>query len=369
MSDFLTSQWFKQLIVPYGISGVPYITQEQAFNNLYWIRLNANLTLNNLIAITQFQFGTSTPAPYFNGGNYNTGTRKFVAPADRTYNFQLRVTATLVQSTGPSQQVPLTSNLYKNGVSIGPNMVVLWDVNTPANTTITQDFFIQDTASVGDQYEIRYSGGAIGFTINVNSSNTYWLNQVAGTPLMQPGDTWDVLDYIIDNPNPNRKLNLAINSNLGVPDKLIDKFIEKIKRITEENRVNEFIVFTSCDTWGTQAEYIRNGLVFNQFWDNVNKLMSNCPRVNLTFMSTYNALSVPNYDKLIEGVYQLKKDYGSTDRYWASAVFLDTSYLRYPTHQTVQVLPQSWTENIFKQAQLADFLSVPLFENNRNIHI
>jgi hypothetical protein len=80
-------------------------------------------------------------------------------------------------------------------------------------------------------------------------------------------------------------------------------------------------------------------------------------------MSTYNALSVPKYDKLIEGVYQLKKEYGSTDRYWASAVFLDTSYLRYPTHQTVQVLPQQWAENIYKQAQLSDFLAVPLFEN------
>jgi len=197
VSDFFTSQWFKQLIVPYGVSGVPYITQEQAQNNLFWIRLNGDLTLNNLIPVTQFQFGTSSPAPYFNGGNYNTGTKKFVAPADRTYNFQLRVTATLVQSTGPLQQVPLTCNLYKNGSSVGTNMVVLWDVNTPANTTITQDFFIQDTASLGDQYEIRYTGGAIGFTINVDSSNTYWLNQLAGTPKMEPGDTWDMNETII----------------------------------------------------------------------------------------------------------------------------------------------------------------------------
>lgn len=183
-----------------------------------------------------------------------------------------------------------------------------------------------------------------------------------GEPLMSK-DTWDVLDYIIDNPNPNRELNLAINSNLGVPDKLIDRFIEKLQRITEENRVKEMIVFTSVDTWGKQAEYIRNGLDFNKFWDNVNKVMTKCPRVNITFMSTYNALSVPNYDKLIEGVYQLKKEYGSTDRYWASAAFLDTSYLRYPFHQTVQILDQFWAENIFRQGQLADFLAVPLFEN------
>jgi organic radical activating enzyme len=183
-----------------------------------------------------------------------------------------------------------------------------------------------------------------------------------GEPLMSK-DTWDVLDYIIEHPNPNKELNLAINSNLGVPDKLIDKFIEKLKKITDEGRVRELIVFTSCDTWGEQAEYIRHGLEFNRFWDNVNKLMTQCPRVNLTFMSTYNALSISNYDKLIEGVYQLKKEYGSSDRYWASAAFLDTSYLRYPSHQTIQVMPQDWSKKIYEQAQLADFLAVPLFEN------
>tara|TARA_B100000214_G_C23898360_1_gene595249 strand:- start:696 stop:1145 length:450 start_codon:yes stop_codon:yes gene_type:complete len=80
-------------------------------------------------------------------------------------------------------------------------------------------------------------------------------------------------------------------------------------------------------------------------------------------MSTYNALSVPNYHKLIEGVYDLKRTYGSTDRYWNSAVFLDSSYLRHPTHQTVQILPQYWSNEVFKQAQLTDFLAVPLFEN------
>lgn len=183
-----------------------------------------------------------------------------------------------------------------------------------------------------------------------------------GEPLMSK-DTWDVLDYIIDNPNPNRELNLAINSNLGVPDKLIDRFIEKVVRICDENRVKEFVIFTSVDTWGEQAEYIRTGLEFNRFWDNVNKILSKCSKINLTFMVTYNALSVPNYDKLINEIYKLKIQYGSTDRYWNSAVFLDTSYLRYPLHQTVQVLPHQFSENIFKQAQLIDYLGVPHFEN------
>jgi sulfatase maturation enzyme AslB (radical SAM superfamily) len=182
-----------------------------------------------------------------------------------------------------------------------------------------------------------------------------------GEPLLSK-DTWGVLDYIIEEKNPNRKLNLAINSNLGVPDNLIDNFIEKIKRICDEERVNQFIVFTSVDTWGKQAEYIRHGLEFNRFWDNVNKIFTECDRVNITFMSTYNALSVPNYHKLIEGVYQLKSEYSSSDRYMNSPVMLDTSYLRHPAHQTVQILPRVWADKILEDAQLMDFYEAPRFE-------
>ena len=183
-----------------------------------------------------------------------------------------------------------------------------------------------------------------------------------GEPLLSK-DTWKVLDYIIEEKNPNKKLKLAINSNLGVPDGMIDRFIKKIQKIEDEGRVDEFIIFTSCDTWGEQAEYMRHGLEFNRFWDNLHKILSQCSRVNLTFMSTYNALSVPLYWKLIDGIYDLKNQYGSEDRYWNSAVFLDSSYLRYPKHQTVQVLPIEWSNIIFKQIQQMDFLGVPLFES------
>ena len=183
-----------------------------------------------------------------------------------------------------------------------------------------------------------------------------------GEPLMSP-DTWKVLDYIIDNPNPNKNLSLAINSNLGIPDKLVDRFIEKIKRITEEDKVREFIVFTSCDSVGKQAEYIRDGLDYNRFKGNVEKIMEQCPKVNITFMVTYNALSVPNYDKFIKQVYEWKTEFTSPDRYWPGALLLDTSYLRFPTHQAVKVLPDEFGDNIFQQAQLTEHLAAPLYNH------
>jgi hypothetical protein len=179
-SSFFASQWFKQLIVPYGISGVPYITDEQAQTNLYFIRLNNDFSVTTPSGATLFQFGTSTPAPFFNGGSYNTSTKKFIAPADRTYNFQIRVTATLVEGTGPASQVAFDIGLLKNGipVGVGPYQII-WTFNTPPNTTITQDFFIQDTASAGDQYEVVHFGGTLLYTINVEADNTFWLNQIS----------------------------------------------------------------------------------------------------------------------------------------------------------------------------------------------
>lgn len=183
-----------------------------------------------------------------------------------------------------------------------------------------------------------------------------------GEPLLSK-DTFKVLDYIIDHPNPNKKLNLAINSNLGIADSLLDKFIEKVRIIEDRGLVNEFIIFTSVDGWGKQAEYIRDGLEFNKFWDNANKVLKSCPKVNLTVMSTFNALSVPSYHKLIDGIYQLKNDHASSDRYWMSAVFLDSSYLRYPSHQTLQVLPSEWQKEVLKCASKADFLGTPKFDN------
>ena len=184
-----------------------------------------------------------------------------------------------------------------------------------------------------------------------------------GEPLLSK-DTWKVLDYIIEQDNPNTELNLAINSNLGVPDNLVERLIEKIKIIEDRNLVKEFVIFTSVDTWGKQAEYIRDGLEFNRMWDNMNKVLTQCPRVNVTIMSTFNALSVPNYKKLVTNVFDLKQQYASDDRYWKSAVFLDTSYLRFPSHQTIQILDTDiWGPVLWESIAEMDFLGTPKFDN------
>lgn len=176
-----------------------------------------------------------------------------------------------------------------------------------------------------------------------------------GEPLLSK-DTWKVLDYIIEQPTPNKNLHLAINSNLGVPDNLIDRLIEKINKLEKENRVKDFVIFTSVDGWGKHAEYGRHGLDFDKFWKNIDKILQKCPTVTIGIMCTYNVFSILSFDKLIKGVYEYKKKYSSMNRAWNTAVSLDTSFLRYPSHQTVQILPKEFSKNINESAELAKSL-------------
>jgi organic radical activating enzyme len=175
-----------------------------------------------------------------------------------------------------------------------------------------------------------------------------------GEPLLSK-DTFKLLDYIIETPNPNKKLSLCINSNLGIPQKLFDEFVSKVEKIIDNELVHEFIIFTSCDTWGEQANYIRNGLDYNLFKERVDFLLDKFKPLTIDIMSTYNALSVPNYHKLIEDVIVLKERHHNPYRYWGSSLLLDSSYLRWPNHQSVKILENHWADTIDRQAKLVDF--------------
>jgi organic radical activating enzyme len=175
-----------------------------------------------------------------------------------------------------------------------------------------------------------------------------------GEPLLAK-DTFDVLDFINSEPNPNRKLNLSINTNLNAPEKIFNEFREKITKLMNEERVNEFILFTSCDAHGEQANYIRHGFNYDLFIERINILLTENPKLTIIIMSTYNALSVPSYKGLIKDVYELKKKYHSAERYYGSSVILDSSYLRWPPHQSVKILDKEWIDEVNSQAQLMDF--------------
>ena len=158
-----------------------------------------------------------------------------------------------------------------------------------------------------------------------------------GEPLLSK-DTWGVLDYILETKTPNKELKLSINSNLGVPDELIDKLILKLDKIITEERVKEIILYTSCDTYGKQSEYTRFGMNYENLMNNIDKVLSKLPNVTVVVMSTFNIFSIFSYELLIKQIHELKIKHFNLKRYWNSAIILDTSYLRFPDFLSFRLL-------------------------------
>jgi organic radical activating enzyme len=168
-----------------------------------------------------------------------------------------------------------------------------------------------------------------------NSLDTFRIT--GGEPLLSK-DTWKVLDYIIETETPNKNLKLSINSNLGVNDELVDKLILKLDKIIKEERVSELIIFTSCEGYGKQAEYTRFGLDFEKLFQNIDKILTELPKVTIVVMSTFNIFSVFSYELLIKKIHKLKVKHFNTKRFWNSAIILDTSYLRHPPFMSFRIL-------------------------------
>ena len=164
-----------------------------------------------------------------------------------------------------------------------------------------------------------------------------------GEPLMTK-HTFRVLDYIIEHPNP--ELELGINSNLCVPEKIIDEFIEKIQKIQTANAVKNVMVYTSCEAYGAQAEYIRFGMDYKQWLLNCDRYLSSVPNSQIHIMSTYNLLSVTSYQQFLEDILVLKRKHCSPRVNNNHAVYIDIPYLNYPSHQVVGLLSEEFITKI-----------------------
>ena len=78
-------------------------------------------------------------------------------------------------------------------------------------------------------------------------------------------------------------------------------------------------------------------------------------------MSTYNVFSAFSYDALIDKVFEYKKKHANGQRYWISAIQLDTAYLRWPRHLSVKILEPEQKESILKSAEKALYYGIKEF--------
>lgn len=154
--------------------------------------------------------------------------------------------------------------------------------------------------------------------------NLHTFRITGGEPLLSK-HTWRVLDYIVDNPNPN--LTLAINTNLNVPDKLVEKLVEYINKIS--GNIKLFDVYTSLESTGKQAEYSRFGMEFDEFKKNCKYVLDNtCSKTRLHYMTTINLTSAPTFLQYLEYIREMRLNYYSKLHEFRVRTHL--SYLRWP---------------------------------------
>jgi organic radical activating enzyme len=161
-----------------------------------------------------------------------------------------------------------------------------------------------------------------------------------GEPLLDR-NTYRVFDYVLANPKPD--LHLNVTSNFSVDERSWQRYLSYVKQLCEGENIEHFMQYVSVDSFMEQAEYIRHGLNFNLLWERVNQFLTEIPgRNSITFIVTMNNLSVPGLGKLFSAILGLRKIYSKTYQ----RVWFDTPVLRQPTWQSLQLLPESYVDEL-----------------------
>ena len=161
-----------------------------------------------------------------------------------------------------------------------------------------------------------------------------------GEPLLDK-NTYRVFDYVLANPKSD--LHLNVTSNFSVDERSWQKYLGYVKKLCKGEKIEHFMQYVSLDTFGDQAEYIRHGLDFDLLWDRVNQFLTEIPgRNSITFIVTMNNLSVTGLPNLFAGILGLRKIYSKTYQ----RVWFDTPVLRQPTWQSLQLLPESYVDQL-----------------------
>jgi organic radical activating enzyme len=167
------------------------------------------------------------------------------------------------------------------------------------------------------------------------------LRITGGEPLMS-GYTWQLLDWFKNN-RGRSQTRLAINSNLGTQVD-IDRLFSSVDAPID--------LYTSNESVGSHAEYIRDGLVWDD-WANSVELILDQQVGNklrgLHVMCTVNALCLESLTEFLDYVIEWKQCYGR------AAVNFSLNILRFPSFQSALILPDNLRTRY--KDQLTDFIT------------
>lgn len=186
------------------------------------------------------------------------------------------------------------------------------------------------------------------------------LRITGGEPLIQKS-TFKMLDYLNEMPVPDLELN--INSNLGSRKEIVSNFCDQVQALSEQKKIRSFKLFTSIDTWGPRAEYIRTGLDLKLFEDNL-KMYLTKTNLPITLMITFNLFSVTTFSELLKKILEWRQEFQFQDPAYFHRIRFDISYLKEPLQYDIQILPK--LEFMKYMQQHLDFIKDNVDDQSRN---
>jgi sulfatase maturation enzyme AslB (radical SAM superfamily) len=159
-----------------------------------------------------------------------------------------------------------------------------------------------------------------------------------GEPLIIP-EFYDMLEKLSEVRECDSKLGVAVVTNLNAREKYFNKLIELLPRLTDRFK---FCITISMESTDIQAEYIRNGLDWDRFNNNVEelfKIASINDNMTLSFNPTINVLSIPKLSKFSNWIVELEERY-------SVKVSMNPHMIKSPACHSVFVLPSEFSRYV-----------------------
>jgi organic radical activating enzyme len=150
------------------------------------------------------------------------------------------------------------------------------------------------------------------------------LRVTGGEPTMSQ-DFWKLMKWWEN--NKDCEVEFAVNSNLGQKQELFEQLLKA------SHNIKSFHLYTSCEATGKDAEYIRDGLVWESWLKNIERMLSEGNVQSINCMMTINSLCLFTLPEFMDEMLKLK------EKYKTNSPVCSFNILRFPSFQSIVILP------------------------------
>ena len=149
--------------------------------------------------------------------------------------------------------------------------------------------------------------------------------RITGGEATMSVDFWKLMDWWLL--HPECEVSLAVNTNLGAKQELIKRLCDS------SHSFKNFHMYTSNESFGNHAEYIRDGLVWERWLSNLRLMIEqgNCKATHV--MMTINSLCLFSIIEFMDEMLLLKKEFGTHH------CMMSFNILRFPSFMSAVTLP------------------------------